>query len=330
MTAKLEPDEQGITKNLMKPNTESVSPSVSSRRGWVFGAGLAGLALTGRTSQAQAQSSPAIPADVGILNYALTLEHLEAAFYIQGLNRFKASDFSASTLARVFGPGVVTGVYTNLGRIRDHEVAHVSALQGAIRSLGGVPGEPCVYNFPYNTPDQFLQVAVSLEETGVAAYNGALPLLTSAALKGAGASIATVEARHAAYLQLLNTAIPFPKAFDDAKMMKEILAIASTFISSCGTTPVGMNTMAILTPRTSTSFERQLTFDVSQSVSANGQPLLSELRVISGAAAVLGPATSRPAVQFNGGKGDYVFELLVTDTAGAQSRDRVTITYLGQ
>lgn len=288
------------------------------------------MAVKSASAQTQSPSTPAATSDIGILNYALTLEHLEAAFYTQGLSRFRATDFSSAMFASVFGPGTVSGVYTNLGRIRDHEVAHVRALQDAIESLGGTPVSPCTYNFPYNTPEQFLQVAVALEETGVAAYNGALALLTSAALKGAGASIATVEGRHAAYLQLLNTAIPFPKAFDDAKMMREILAIASAYITSCGTTQVGMNTTAVLMPRTSTSFERQLQLDASQSISANGQPLTYELRLISGSAAILNANTARPAVQFNGGQGDYVFELVVTDTTGAQSRERVTIRYSGQ
>ena len=318
------------TKSLQ--DERSASAGVSSRRGWVLGAGLAGAALAAKSGSAQDQTPTTPPAtsDVDVLNYALTLEHLEAAFYTQGLNRFRATDFSNTMFAGVFGPGTVAGVYTNLGRIRDHEVAHVQALQAAIRGLGGTPVQPCTYNFPYNTPEQFLQVAVALEETGVAAYNGALMLLRSAALKAAGASIATVEGRHAAYLQLLNTAIPFPKAFDDAKMMREILAIATAFITSCGTTQVGMNTTAVLMPRTSTSVERQLQFDASQSISANGQPLTYELRLVSGAAAILGANTSRPVVQFSGGQGEYIFELVVTDTSGTQSRDRVAITYLGR
>jgi hypothetical protein len=311
--------------------TNPSNTSTSSRRGWLLGGSLAGMALAATSARAQGTSTPA-PAnsDIGILNYALTLEHLEAAFYTQGLSRFSSSDFNNAAFASVLGTGTVGGVYTNLGRIRDHEVAHVQALQSAIRGLGGTPAAPCTYNFQYNTPDQFLQVALALEETGVAAYNGALAMITSMALKAAGASIATVEGRHAAYLQLLNNSIPFPKAFDDAKMMREILAIASQFITACGSTPVGMATTAMLMPRTSTSFERQLAFDATQSVSANGQPLTYELRLVSGSAAILNPNSGRPAVQFNGGQGDYVFELVVTDTAGTQSRDRVTIPYLGQ
>jgi rubrerythrin len=318
-----------MTKKIEASATKTTSAGVSSRRGWMLGAGAVGAVLAARNANAQAET-PVTNSDVSVLNYALTLEHLEAAFYTQGLARFRATDFSNATFAGVFGSGTVNGVYTNLGRIRDHEVAHVQALQTAIGNLGGTPVQPCTYTFPYSTPEQFLQVAVSLEETGVAAYNGALALLQSAALKAAGASIATVEGRHAAYLQLLNTAIPFPKSFDDAKMMREILAIASAFITSCGTTQVGMNTTAMLTPRTSTVFDRQLQFDASQSLSANGQPLAYELRSVSGAAAIISANTSRPVVQFSGGPGDYTFELIVTDTTGAQSRDRVTITYRGQ
>jgi hypothetical protein len=61
---------------------------------------------------------------------------------------------------------------------------------------------------------------------------------------------------------------------------------------------------ALLTPRTSTTFERQLQFDTSQSISAIGQPLTYVLRLVSGSAAILGAKYQRPIVQFNGGPGD--------------------------
>lgn len=302
--------------------------SETSRRNLLFGAGIAGAALTAVRANAQ---SPAPPpnADVSILNYALTLEHLEANFYTEGLNRLKVADFSNSTLAKVVGPGTIAGVYTNLGRIRDHEVAHVGALQTAIRSLGGTPVAPCTYKFTYTNADQFLQVALSLEELGVQAYDGAIAMLTAAALKTAGASIATVEARHAAYLQLLNSSIPFPKAFDETKMMREVLAMASGFIASCGTTPVGMATTAILMPKNLTTFERLVQLDATQSISGTGQPLTYELKLVSGAAAVLEANNARPWVQLSGGAGEYTFEVVVTDSSGTKAMDRVTINYAG-
>lgn len=300
----------------------------TTRRNLFMGAGMTGVALAATRAKAQA---PAVPnPDIAILNYALTLEHLEAAFYVQGLTRYSATDFNATTLAKVLGPGTINGVYTNLGRIRDHEVTHVSALQAAIRSLGGAPVEPCTYEFPYTNPDSFLQVALTLEETGVQAYDGAIAMISAAALKSAGASIATVEARHAAYLQLLNSSLPFPKAFDETKMMREILALASPFIKSCGTTPFGMSTTAILLPKNLTTFERLAQLDATQSISATGQPLKFQLTSVSGAAAVLQGDTPRPWVQLSGSAGEYVFELTVTDSAGTTSKDRTTISYAGR
>lgn len=136
--------------------------------------------------------------------------------------------------------------------------------------------------------------------------------------------------RHAAYLQILNSSIPFPKAFDETKMMREILAMASPFISSCGTTPFGMSTTAILLPKQLTTFERLVQLDGTQSVSATGQPLQFRLTSVSGAAAVLQGDTSRPWVQLSGSAGEYVFELVVTDSAGATSMDRVTINFTGR
>jgi hypothetical protein len=66
------------------------------------------------------------------------------------------------------------------------------------------------------------------------AYDGALPLIESPDLQRAGATIATVEARHASYLNLLNGDDPFPAAFDEAKSMEEILDVAGGFIVDSG------------------------------------------------------------------------------------------------
>lgn len=300
----------------------------ASRRDLAIGVGLAGLAVAAGRSSAQTQPSSSA-SDIAILNYALALEHLEANFYVEGLSRLRLSDFQSATFGKVLGAGTVNGVLTNLGRIRDHEVAHVAALRSTIRSLGGVPAEPCSYSFNYKNADEFLQIAQALEETGVQAYDGAIAMVTSAAIKSAGASIATVEARHAAYLQLVNGNVPFPQAFDTTKTMREVLAIASQFIRSCGTTPVGMATAAILLPKNLTTVQPQITLDASQSLSGTGQPLTYELRVISGGASVLQGSTASPAVQFSGGQGDYTFELVVTDSAGTVSRDWTTVRYIG-
>jgi hypothetical protein len=124
-------------------------------------------------------------------------------------------------------------VYPYFELIRDHEVTHVKTLVEVIKSLGGTPVKPCTYNFGYTNVDGFVKIAQALENTGVSAYDGAIALIQSPALQTAGATIATVEARHASYLNLLNGDVPFPSAFDEPKTMEQILAIAGQFIVRC-------------------------------------------------------------------------------------------------
>ena len=157
------------------------------------------------------------PTDVDVLNYALTLEHLEYAFYRDGLRRFDEQDFRTSNLFRGSGNLLRPTVYENFVRIREHEETHVQTLKGVIGSLGGTPVPEARYNFDttaFTSVEKFVAVAQFLENTGVSAYDGAIAHIQRAQLLRAGATIATVEARHASYLNLLNGDVPFPRAFD--------------------------------------------------------------------------------------------------------------------
>ena len=196
----------------------------------LFGAGA--LAAKIVTAQMTTPVSTAIT-DIDILNYALALEHLEAAFYVNGISRFTPGQYADGTYTQVFGTAVNANVVSYLQSIRDHEVTHVTALTATIRQLGGIPVAPCVYNFAIANVNDFLSVAMALENTGVMAYDGALAMIASPDLKQVAATIATVEARHASYLNVLNGEIPFPSAFDTPKSRTEILAIAGQFITSC-------------------------------------------------------------------------------------------------
>ena len=158
--------------------------------------------------------------DIAILNYALTLEHLEYAFYRDGLTTYGAGDFPA-------------GVYDRLKEIRDHEKAHVDALTQTIQGMGGAPVAEACYDFGYTTSAQFLEVAQVLENTGVSAYDGAIAGIKDGDLQTVGATIATVEARHASYLNNVNGDDPFPDAFDTPLTQEEVLAAAGPFIVAC-------------------------------------------------------------------------------------------------
>lgn len=179
--------------------------------------------------------------DLDVLNYALTLEHLEANFYIAGVDAFSENEVEDYFADHDFGPSVSESVYERLIDVRDHEVTHVNTLISVIESLGGEPVPPCNYDFsgPLASVQAFFATAQVLEDTGVRAYDGAIALIKSPDLQTAGATIATVEARHASYFRLLNMLNPFPAAFDEATPPEQIIAevLATGLIVSCPVPP---------------------------------------------------------------------------------------------
>jgi len=190
----------------------------------IFGAGtMVAGSLSGQTSSS----------DLTLLNYALGLENLEAAFYTQGLLQLSSADFANSTFIQNFGSVIGGDVYAYLCLIRDQEMQHVRTLKSLISSLGGTPVMPCTYNFAYKTADQFTTLAALLENTGVMAYDGALYQIQSASIKTEATTIATVEARHASYLNLLTGTSPSPSSFDPSATSAAILATVSKYITAC-------------------------------------------------------------------------------------------------
>jgi hypothetical protein len=150
--------------------------------------------------------------DRAILNFALTLEYLEAAFYTEAIE-MGALDGELELFARVVGR---------------HERAHVRALRAA---LGRYAVKRPRFNFRGTTEDRdaFAATAQVLEETGVAAYKGQAPLISSDAVLQAALAIHSVEARHAAWIRDINGNPPAPNAFDPALSKRQVLrAVAGT------------------------------------------------------------------------------------------------------
>jgi Ferritin-like domain len=154
--------------------------------------------------------------DIKILNYALTLEFLEAAFYAEALEKGK---LTGSTLHFA---QVVAG----------HEATHVATLQGV---LGAKAVKRASYDFHGTTHHRhkFLSTSKVLEDTGVAAYQGQGPRIHQNAVLEPAAAILAVEARHAAWVRDLlgagKTVKPAPEAFSIPMSMSQVLkAVKST------------------------------------------------------------------------------------------------------
>jgi rubrerythrin len=169
--------------------------------------------------------------DVDILNYALVLERLEYEFYRENLQRFSERQIEGASIFEGFGNKVRSRIYENLVRIRDHEKTHVQTLIEVIKSLGGEPVGDSEYDFGVKSVADFIATAQTLEDTGVMAYDGAIAYIDRPGLQTAGATIATVEARHASYLRLLNGEVPFPEPFDDPKAPRQVCELVDPFIT---------------------------------------------------------------------------------------------------
>lgn len=153
--------------------------------------------------------------DVGILNFALTLEYLESTFYKEAKTRAKASGELKSLI----------------GLLADDEKQHVDALTATIKQLGGKPVAEPKFDFAYDNTAGFLKLAQTFEDTGVSAYNGAGPMIKSKEVLGAAGSIVQVEARHAAAIRLQNKEEPAPEAFDPSLDEAQVLKAVEPFIA---------------------------------------------------------------------------------------------------
>ena len=129
--------------------------------------------------------------DLGILNYALTLEHLEAEFYEEVIASGAVKDRKLAGLAK---------------RIGENENEHVDALTATVKKLGGTPAKKPKTNFESvieGGPKKILTTAAMVENVGAAAYLGQAGNIKSEEVLAAALSIHTVEAEHAAALNEL-------------------------------------------------------------------------------------------------------------------------------
>jgi hypothetical protein len=176
----------------------SSSASTSASSSTTSGSTTSGSTGTGTTANASGMTG-----DLAIVNYALTLEYLESEFY-----------------KKVIASGLFKGaVLSTIKTFGAEENEHVTALKGVAMKLG----KPAM---------QVATLAATVENLGAAAYLGQAPLIQSKEVLAAALSIHTIEARHAATLNLLIKKSPTPNgAFGSPATMKQVLAAVKPFIA---------------------------------------------------------------------------------------------------
>ena len=177
------------------------------------------LVLALASNQAFGQALPQKVVDV--LNFALTLEYLEAAFYDAGN---KAS-------------GLIPGKYKTVFRtIGQHENAHVKLLQGALGSAAvAAPGVDFTaggkYADVFSNFDTFLTLSQTFEDLGVAAYKGQAGNLAGTPVLTTALQIHSVEARHASEVRRIGLKLGWDGAFDKPMSKSAVLAAATPFLA---------------------------------------------------------------------------------------------------
>ncbi len=186
--------------------------------GAVIGGGAVMAALVPGTAVAGGRPPSSFgKGDIGILNYALTLEYLEYAFYLEATKNNQATPF-VDGQTKVF-----------LDTVTGDEKAHVDFLE---KALGKKAIKEPKFDFGTTTSnlDEFVATAVALENTGVKAYSGQALNIKDPSIIKAALSILTVEARHASVIGLIQSGDskgivpdgPFDKSLTAKKVLKAV------------------------------------------------------------------------------------------------------------
>ncbi|AXC13458.1 Dessication-associated protein [Acidisarcina polymorpha] len=220
---------------------QAINQKVADRRAFLKSAGFTGLGLASAgilagqmgafdkspISKALGMKPTSVMAaenadiDGAILNFALNLEYLEAEFYTVAVTGKRIADIGISgTGTGSYGPTTggnkvnftipgdpaLTSQITNIAtELYENEVAHVKLLRSAL-STSGI-AKPAInlgaLGIGFANVAQFITLARAFEDTGLSAYNGAVPLITSKAYLATAAQIALTESNHSGLLRYL-------------------------------------------------------------------------------------------------------------------------------
>jgi len=201
----------------------------------------AALLLTSTTLAHPVEKRQAAVTDLDILQYALTLEHLENVFYKGAVSMMSEQDFTNA--------GFSAAYYQNLLFIVHDEEQHVELLSSSIEYTGATPVAACTYDFPYTDAKSFVTLASVLEGVGVSAYLGGAGLITSKTYLGVAGSILVTESIHNSVQRFNLGEIAPANPYGTPLGLNPVYTLAAAFIKSCpsGNPPLPVKAFPTLT-----------------------------------------------------------------------------------
>jgi len=177
--------------------------------------------------------------DVDVLQYALTLEHLENVFYKGAVSKMPKKEFT--------GAGFSSDYYDNLLYIAADEEQHVKLLSSSLSAAGATPVAACTYDFPYTDAKSFVTLASVLEGVGTSAYLGGAGLITSKEYLGVAGSILVTESLHTSVQRFNLGEIAPANPYGTALGLNPVYTLAAAFIKSCPSSNPALPLMAFPT-----------------------------------------------------------------------------------
>jgi rubrerythrin len=204
------------------PELAAVEVHGMTRSSFILRGALAGASVYGLSSIApfvgRALAQVGV-SDAGVLDFALTLEALEASFYTQALARLPNMRSELKSVTKV---------------LSNDENNHVQTIKDTLNQLAVRPSAPPVLDFGNSLSSEasYLALSQTFEDTGVQAYNGVAPLIRDPRLLDTVGGIVQVEARHAAVIRDLRGQPIASSAFDRPASMEDVNTRVAPYIKN--------------------------------------------------------------------------------------------------
>jgi len=164
--------------------------------------------------------------DIDVVQYGLSLEHIEAELFRQFKANFTSDDFKNG--------GYPDFYYGRYQQLANNEETHTVVLTAALEALGIEPVVVCNYTYPINNLDDFINLSHTLDNAGSSAWAYAAANIQDPTISALATSILGTEARHASWVaSTVFHQNPWNSPFETPLNFRQLYTIAKAFIVSC-------------------------------------------------------------------------------------------------